>query len=116
MGRNKTGAPVKYGRVNIAGLNIRKIRIEKFPTLSQNGLAAMIQLAGLPMTKNTVQRMEAGEGTINDIQLKVFAQVLDVPVSELLDESIYEANAYYGDSKYSDYGGLNVAGRQPDYE
>ena len=89
MPRKKIHAPVKYGRQNIAGMNIKKFRKEKFSDLSQNKLAAMVQLAGLPMTKNTVQRMEAGLGTINDIQLAVFAKVLQVSVEDLLDESIY---------------------------
>ena len=118
MARNKICAPIRNGRLNIAGLNIKKIRMEKFPELSQNGLAALVQLEGIPMTKNTVQRMEAGEGTINDIQLTVFAKVLGVPVEELLDESIYSRQAhsnagYIQDS--DDTENLKIAEDSPDY-
>ncbi len=107
MSRKKLHAPVKYGRANIAGMNIKKIRMKKFPDLSQNGLAALVQLEGIPMTKNTVQRMEAGLGAINDIQLKAFAKVLKVDVKELLDESIYKEDKNFGLHQ--------AANKEPDY-
>ena len=93
MKRKKIHAPEKYGRLNIAGLNIRKIRKEKFPEMSQNDLSALVQLEGVPMSKNTIQRMESGIGAINDIQLLIFAKVLNVSVQELLDETIYQNNS-----------------------
>ena len=61
--KNKTTMPKKYNRVNIAGLNIKRIRI---------------------------QRMEAGLCAINDIQLVAIAEVLHVTIDKLLDESPYQ--------------------------
>lgn len=88
--KSKITMPKKYNRVNIAGLNIKRIRTERFPNLSQNGLAAKLQLQGIAITKNTIQRMEAGLCGINDIQLVAIAQILKTSVTELLDESAYQ--------------------------
>ena len=138
MARNKIRAPIRNGRLNIAGLNIKNIRTKKFPELSQNGLAALVQLQGITMTKNTVQRMEAGEGAINDIQLKAFANALEVSVEVLLDETVYQnqsqsqsqnqsqneqitqpnvnTNSSSGTGGSSDkFGNLEVAEKTPDY-
>ncbi|MCR4578874.1 MAG: helix-turn-helix transcriptional regulator [Treponema sp.] len=115
MSRKKIHAPVKYGRLNIAGLNIKKFRCQKIPTLSQNGLAALVQLEGIPMTKNTVQRIEAGAGAVNDIQLKVFAKVLSVSIEELLDESLYQNNPEIYDNK-KDAQNLAVAIKKSSYK
>ena len=114
MPRKKIHAPVRNGRLNVAGLNIRKIRREKFPGMSQNELATRIQLEGISMTKNAVQRMEAGEGSINDIQLMTFAKVLGVTVEELLDESIYQLHSKPGAAP-DKFGNLEVAEKNPGY-
>ncbi len=44
----------------------------------------MLQLAGLDVDKNAVQRIESGQRFVTDIELSVFAQVLGVAVEELL--------------------------------
>ena len=88
--KNKTTMPKKYNRVNIAGLNIKRIRTTNFSNMSQNGLAAQLQLKGITITKNTIQRMEAGLCAINDIQLVAIAEVLHVTIDKLLDESPYQ--------------------------
>ena len=88
--KNKTTMPKKYNRVNIAGLNIKRIRTTNFPNMSQNGLAAQLQLKGILITKNTIQRMEAGLCAINGIQLVAIAEVLHVTIDKLLDETSYQ--------------------------
>ncbi len=45
----------------------------------------MLQMAGLDIDKNAVQRMESGERFVTDIELKSIAKVLDVSYQELLD-------------------------------
>ena len=90
--KSKITMPKKYNRVNIAGLNIKRIRTERFPNLSQNGLAAKLQLQGIAITKNTIQRMEAGLCAINDIQLVAIAKILHVTIEDLLDETHYKIN------------------------
>lgn len=104
MQKKKLTMPKKYNRVNIAGLNIKKIRTERFPGLSQNGLATQLQLNGIAITKNTIQRMEAGLCAINDIQLIAIAQILQTTVEQLLDETPYQVN-YSSEPEYT----MNVA-------
>ena len=45
-----------------------------------------MQLLGLDVDKNAVQRMECGKRTVSDIELKVIAQALGVTADELLAE------------------------------
>jgi len=54
------------------------------PRLSQRGLADLLQLDGLDVDKNAIQRIESGERFVTDIELKALAHALSVPVEELL--------------------------------
>mgnify|MGYP003427074484 FL=1 len=90
--KTKTTLPKKYNRVNIAGINIKRIRKEKYPDMSQNGLATQLQLQGIAINKNAIQRMEAGLCAINDIQLVAIAKILHVTIEDLLDETYYKVN------------------------
>ena len=94
MYKNKFG-----GRNNIAGLNIKKYRLNKNPKWSQNLLAVKLEVNGLSVNKNKIQRIESGEGFITDIELKAISQVLGVPVEKLLDESVYEGQQNGRDKK-----------------
>ena len=44
----------------------------------------MLQIEGLDVDKNAVQRMEPGSRFITDIELKIIAKVLKVSYDELL--------------------------------
>ena len=46
----------------------------------------MLQLAGLNIDKNAVQRIENGKRFVTDIELKVIAKVLKVSCDFLLEE------------------------------
>lgn len=46
----------------------------------------MLQMAGLDIDKNAVQRIESGKRFVTDIELKVIAEVLGVSYQELLDK------------------------------
>ena len=71
---------------NICGPKVKKIR-ENFPEkTSQRKLADMLQIAGLDIDKNAVQRIESGKRFVTDIELKVIAKVLGVSYQELLDK------------------------------
>ena len=72
-----------YGRT-LGGGQVAKIRKAMKPRVSQRALASMLQLAGLDVDKNAVQRIESGQRFVTDIELSVFAQVLGVAVEELL--------------------------------
>lgn len=69
---------------NICGINIKKIRKDRFPRLSQRGLADMLQLAGIDLDKNAIQRIESGQRFVTDIELLAFSKILDVSLDELL--------------------------------
>ena len=71
---------------NLAGANIAKIRKSITPAFSQRALAEKLQLHGIDIDKNAIQRIECGKRFITDIELVVFAKVLNVTVMDLLKE------------------------------
>lgn len=73
------------GRNNIAGIKIKYYRELRPEKTSQNTLAKSMQLSGIDLDKNAVQRIESGQRFVTDIELKAFAKVLEVTYSELLD-------------------------------
>lgn len=76
---------VADGENNICGQKVKEIR-ERLPEkTSQRKLADILQMAGLDIDKNAVQRIESGKRFVTDIELKVIAKVLDVSYQELLD-------------------------------
>ncbi len=77
---NKT----KTGRNNICGEQIAIFRKEMH--ISQRELADRLQLAGLDVDKNAVQRMESGQRFITDIELSYIATVLGRSIGELYGE------------------------------
>ena len=63
--------------------------------LSQEQLAAKLQLAGLNITQKAVSRMETGKRVIADYELPYLADVLDVTIYYLLGmEEIQRADNY----------------------
>jgi len=77
----------KDGRNNLCGRVIARKRMEL--KLSQRELADQLQLYGLDVDKNAIQRIEAGKRFVIDIELAAFAEVLNISLDELLrhDES-----------------------------
>ncbi len=73
------------GRLNLCGVQVAVLRKARKPRLSQRGLADMLQLGGLDVDKNAVQRIESGQRFVTDIELKALAQALGVTVEELLE-------------------------------
>ena len=69
------------GSNNLCGKHISCLRKEK--GWSQNELAKQLQLRGLNLEKNAVQRIESGQRFITDIELAVFAVVFDCTVDAL---------------------------------
>ncbi len=47
-------------------------------------LAQKLQVAGLDVDKNTVQRIESGQRFVTDIELVVLSKVLNVSIETLL--------------------------------
>ena len=73
-----------HERRNICGRKIREIR--KSRELSQENVAAIIQLAGLDLTQKAISRMEAGKRVVTDYELKYLASALGVTISELFPD------------------------------
>lgn len=73
------------GENNICGQKVREIREQLPEKTSQRKLADMLQMEGLDLDKNAVQRIESGKRFVTDIELKVMAKVLGVSYQELLD-------------------------------
>ncbi len=73
---------------NISGSNIARIRKSMSPTVSQRALADSLQLYGIDVDKNAVQRIESGKRFVTDIELVAIAKVLQVSVMDLLREAI----------------------------
>ncbi len=74
---NKT----KEGRNNLCGEKIAEYR--KALKISQKKLADKLQLIGLDVDKNAVQRMESGQRFITDIELRYLAEALDKNIIDL---------------------------------
>ncbi len=70
------------GLNNICGKNVAKFR--KNMKLSQRQLADMLQLGGLDVDKNAIQRIECGKRFVTDIELIAISKVLSVGYEELL--------------------------------
>ena len=79
------------GRNNICGIKIREHSINK-NDVSQKRLADMLQLLGLDLDKNAIQRIESGKRFVTDIELRYFAKVFNVSYEELLSEDTPEAD------------------------
>lgn len=72
------------GRNNLCGLCVAKHR--KALRKSQRELADVLQIMGLDVDKNAIQRIEAGKRFVTDIELVYLAKALNVPYEELLSE------------------------------
>ena len=72
-----------HGRYNCSGKRIREQR--KALHLSQEQLAARLQLAGLDATQNTITRIEAGLRVVPDFEIPFFADALGVSPLWLLE-------------------------------
>lgn len=71
------------GKNNLCGENIRKFRKEM--ELSQNKLANRLQVSGLDIDKNAIQRIETGKRFVTDIELVKLTEVLNVSLYDLLE-------------------------------
>lgn len=75
---NKT----ETGRNNLCGETVTLLRVAM--GISQRQLADLLQLDGLEIDKNAVQRIEAGKRFVTDIELVHLARVLRVSYIDLL--------------------------------
>ena len=72
----------KDGLNNICGKKISELR--KNMKISQRILADKLQLSGLDVDKNAIQRIECGKRFVTDIELVAISKIFDVSIDELL--------------------------------
>lgn len=76
----------KDGKNNVCGEMVYYYRKRMIPKMSQRMLADKLQLSGIDIDKNAVQRIESGQRFITDIELKILADALGVSVLQLYGE------------------------------
>lgn len=74
------------GRCNLCGANVRRLREDQ--SLTQDQLAARLQLLDLPLTQKAISRIETGERVVADYELVLIAKALQVSVNRLLDDMV----------------------------
>ena len=71
-----------HGKKNVSGERIREARQKR--RITQEALAAKIQIEGVTMERDSISRIEIGTRFITDYELMVFSKALAVPVDWLL--------------------------------
>lgn len=71
------------GKKNIVGPRVRVLR-EK-AGLSQERLMAQLQLLGLDAERGVIKRIEGGQRTVSDLELRLLAKYFQVSYEFLLD-------------------------------
>lgn len=71
------------GLNNVCGKNVSALRSEL--KISQRELADRMQLVGIDIDKNAIQRIECGKRFVTDIEIIAFAKIFSVDYKELLD-------------------------------
>ena len=72
------------GKNNLCGDRIRELRLSYPTKLSQKALADKMQLIGIDVDKNAIQRIECRKRFVTDIELKAFAEIFKVSLDELV--------------------------------
>lgn len=81
MYKNKSSC----GKNNLCGEKINLLRKQLIPKVSQRAFADKLQLKGIDLDKNAIQRIECGKRFVTDIELKAFAQILNTTADELIN-------------------------------
>ena len=70
------------GRNNLCGENVAELRKEL--GISQRALADALQLLGLDIDKNAIQRIESGQRFVTDIELMILARFFQTTTDALI--------------------------------
>lgn len=73
------------GTNNICGTKIRELRMMMTPKTSQRQLADKLQLVGMDIDKNAIQRIESGQRFITDIEIRAFCEIFGISPNELFE-------------------------------
>ncbi len=74
------------GLNNVCGKNITKFRMSL--KISQRELADKMQLVGIDIDKNAIQRIECGKRFVTDIEIIAFSKVFNTSYDELLKNEL----------------------------
>jgi len=74
-------------RRNIIGERVRLAREKTKPLITQEDLAARLQIEGLRLERVTISKIETGYREVTDVETVAIAKALGVTVSWLLGES-----------------------------
>ncbi|MBR5230929.1 MAG: helix-turn-helix transcriptional regulator [Clostridia bacterium] len=72
----------KDGLNNLCGKKIAALRTAE--KLSQRELADKMQLVGIDIDKNAIQRIESGKRFVTDIEIVAFAKIFNTSINTLL--------------------------------
>ena len=72
------------GKNNLCGAKIYQLRKAQNPKMSQRILAEKLQLAGIDVDKNAIQRIECGKRFVTDIELVAFSEIFCVEIADLV--------------------------------
>ena len=76
----------KDGLNNLCGKKIAVLRKEL--NISQRVLAERLQLFGLDVDKNAIQRIECGKRFVTNIELVAISKIFDISIDDLLHEAL----------------------------
>lgn len=71
------------GLNNTCGKNIARFRTAL--NISQRELADKMQLVGIDIDKNAIQRIECGKRFVTDIEIIAFAKIFNITYEDLLN-------------------------------
>ena len=71
------------GKNNFCGEKIAELRLAMKPKCSQRQLADKLQLIGLDIDKNAVQRIECGKRFITDIEILAFCKIFGIEPNDI---------------------------------
>ena len=74
------------GKNNICGENIYKLRKSHIPKMSQRILAEKLQIMGIDVDKNAIQRIESGQRFVTDIELLALSRIFKVSCEQLIGD------------------------------
>lgn len=76
------------GKKNLIGTQLKRLRREK--KLSTRDLATKLQLKGIDIDRNVINRIENNRRYVTDIELRAIARILNVSYEVLIDGEIQE--------------------------
>lgn len=73
------------GKNNLCGARIKAYRLKLGQNFSQKKLADRMQIYGVDIDKNAIQRIESGQRYVNDFELFTFCKIFNVTIEQLCD-------------------------------